>query len=351
VRAIVAVDFGNGFLQFFPGPLAVVRRLASTAEGASDQRNGEPRGLMRGRADAAAKLIRRGHPQRPACRPDRRAFLPVLVWLVLLAVSSVAGRAQTLPAGDACGPAIAAAEQDYDLPAGLLAAIGRVETGRFDPATLAIQPWPWSVDSEGIGRYFPSEADALAAVRGLEADGFRSIDVGCLQVNLEEHPRAFATLEQAFDPQANAAYAARFLRRLHAETGSWTAAAAAYHSRTPEFALPYQRLVLSLWNEGGFLAAPWSGAGADDRVLPAGPVPPLRPFAPPKLADPATPADTADTADAAAPLLEAAGACAASEEVLPAGAWELPPARPCGDSPFSTTGRLLRLLAGHPPAR
>jgi hypothetical protein len=42
-----------------------------------------------------------------------------------------------------------------------------------------------------------------------------------------------------FDPQINATYAARFLLSLYGETGSWEAAAGAYHSRTPEFAQKY----------------------------------------------------------------------------------------------------------------
>ena len=43
-----------------------------------------------------------------------------------------------------------------------------------------------------------------------------------------------------FAPLANALYAARFLKSLHAEQGDWGRAAGAYHSRTPEFADRYQ---------------------------------------------------------------------------------------------------------------
>ena len=69
--------------------------------------------------------------------------------------------------------------------------------------------------------------EAVAAVRGLQARGVRSIDVGCMQVNLMHHPDAFPSLDVAFDPQANAAYAARFLKELYAQTGDWTRATAA----------------------------------------------------------------------------------------------------------------------------
>ena len=43
-----------------------------------------------------------------------------------------------------------------------------------------------------------------------------------------------------FDPLANARYAARFLTDLYAETGDWSRAAGAYHSRTKEFSDRYR---------------------------------------------------------------------------------------------------------------
>jgi len=43
-----------------------------------------------------------------------------------------------------------------------------------------------------------------------------------------------------FDPVANATYAAGFLSDLRDETGDWSLAAGAYHSRTEEFATRYR---------------------------------------------------------------------------------------------------------------
>ncbi|MBN8874003.1 MAG: lytic transglycosylase domain-containing protein [Rhodospirillales bacterium] len=160
-------------------------------------------------------------------------------------------------AGLLCRGAIAAAERAEGIPRALLAAIGRVESGRRDPASGTTHPWPWTINAEGDGQYFQSKPEAIAAVRSLQARGVRSIDVGCMQVNLMHHPNAFPALDQAFDPSTNAAYAARFLRRLFEQTGSWAKAAAAYHSSTPELGEPYQRQVMAVWPEE--LAAPAAG--------------------------------------------------------------------------------------------
>ena len=50
------------------------------------------------------------------------------------------------------------------------------------------------------------------------------------------HPQAFASLEQGFEPAANADYAARFLKQLREGPGGgdWMKAAGFYHSQTPD---------------------------------------------------------------------------------------------------------------------
>lgn len=162
-----------------------------------------------------------------------------------------------------CRAAIAQAEREAGLPPRLLAAIGRVESGRRDPETGAFGPWPWTVNAEGRGSFYPDRAAAIAAVRALQAQGVRSIDVGCLQINLRHHPAAFASLEEAFDPLANARYAARFLTELQASRGDWMRSAAHYHSQTPEYADSYRARVAAAWEaERGAPAGPELAGGA-----------------------------------------------------------------------------------------
>ncbi|MDE2334319.1 MAG: lytic transglycosylase domain-containing protein [Rhodospirillales bacterium] len=148
--------------------------------------------------------------------------------------------------GQACRQAIAAAERANGVPTSLMEAIGRVESGRPN-GHGGIDPWPWSINVEGTSHVYPTEARAIAAALRYEAQGIRSIDFGCMQVNLLHHPHAFASLALAFDPAANAAYAGRFLASLHAATGSWAAATADYHSQTPALGAPYAREVMAVW--------------------------------------------------------------------------------------------------------
>jgi soluble lytic murein transglycosylase-like protein len=101
----------------------------------------------------------------------------------------------------------------------------------------------------------------VAAVAGQLARGQRSVDIGCLQVNLHYHPEAFPGLAEGFDPATNARYAVRFLLELRGRTGNWAEAIAQYHSADPERGAGYQRRVVlarlgAAWARGGSVPLP-----------------------------------------------------------------------------------------------
>lgn len=169
-------------------------------------------------------------------------------WAVVgccLLIAGIIPRAVADGAATACQLAGQMAERAQALPPGLLLAIGRVESGRRDPGTGHVVAWPWTVNAAGVGRLFDRRDQAIAETRAVQARGVASVDVGCFQINLLHHPAAFASLEQAFDPQANATYAARFLSALHIRTGSWDRAVAVYHSATPDQGGPYRDRVMA----------------------------------------------------------------------------------------------------------
>ena len=179
-----------------------------------------------------------------------RAFLLVAFTIVCL-IQGLAcyAQGQAPPSGPAtlCRPAIARAEAEQRIPDAFLSAIARVESGR--PVDGMVVAWPWTINAEGVGSFYNSKEEAIAAVEALQARGVRSIDVGCMQVNLQQHPEAFHALDQAFDPAMNAHFAAGLLLTLFGQTGSWPLAAAAYHSQTPTLGALYQRQVLAAWAE------------------------------------------------------------------------------------------------------
>lgn len=163
----------------------------------------------------------------------------IMAVLCLLAGPSFADRGTGADPADLCEAAAARAASESGVPLAVLRAITLTETGRRRNGSL--RPWPWTVNMEGKGVWFDNPDEARAYVFRHHSRGARSYDVGCFQLNYRWHGKAFASVEEMFDPLANARYAARFLSDLHAETGSWSRAAGAYHSRTPHYAQRYRK--------------------------------------------------------------------------------------------------------------
>lgn len=177
-----------------------------------------------------------------------------------------------------CEAAAQRASQESGVPLSVLRAITLTETGRSRDG--AFSPWPWTVNMEGKGVWFSTRREARAHVDHHFKRGARSFDVGCFQINYRWHGDAFASIDEMFDPLANARYAARFLGELFVEFGDWSEAAGAYHSRTPLHADRYRtRFDRIRARLGGSETAPktlLAGAGGTaraeggDRAEPAG---------------------------------------------------------------------------------
>lgn len=156
--------------------------------------------------------------------------------------------AMNISGGSSCADYVTSAELRHGIPENLLQAVAKVESGKVDKNGQVVS-WPWTVNVEGKGYFYPSKQAAIDAVKQFQREGKRSIDVGCMQVNLKHHPDAFASLSAAFDPHQNVEYAARFLKGLRNEQANWHQAVAHYHSANPEHHIPYRKRVMAQWSK------------------------------------------------------------------------------------------------------
>lgn len=163
--------------------------------------------------------------------------LAVFCLVMVGAGSSQCTVGQAREAYNLCDDAAVSASRQTGVPLSVLHALTRTETGRTRNGRY--EPWPWTVNMEGVGTWFPDPDSALSHVFEHIKRGARSFDVGCFQINHKWHGGAFSSVQEMFDPEKNALYAARFLSALHDEFGDWMKAVGAYHSRTPELARRY----------------------------------------------------------------------------------------------------------------
>jgi hypothetical protein len=188
--------------------------------------------------------------------------------IALIAVAlalTLAAKPAELQQGQLCSGAIHAVERSFDLPAGLLMAVALTETGRR--IGDVVTPWPWSINAAGEGTWLAHRRAAIERTRDLQESGVESIDVGCMQVNLKWHEAAFPSLEAAFDPRTNVAYAARHLTELRAASRDWLEAAGRYHSADPARAGAYLSRLRRNWQ----VVRQGEGLGRGVALLPPAP--------------------------------------------------------------------------------
>jgi len=175
--------------------------------------------------------------------------------LMILAILGSAPPAQAegrpqIPDDAICRAVTKYVEKMGNLPPQLLTALALTESGRGlkqPDGTRKFTPWPWTINANGKGYFLKSKKAAMAKVRSLQAQGIRSIDVGCMQVNLKYHGKAFNNLEEAFDPVLNATYAGEYLTSLFNNYRNWMNAVERYHSGTPKYYLKYRAKVFDNW--------------------------------------------------------------------------------------------------------
>lgn len=152
-------------------------------------------------------------------------------------------------ASEVCVLSASRMESKYGIKEHLLQTISSVETGRWDQNRQEAIAWPWTINVNGRGYHFDTKEEAVAEVRRLQSEGVRSIDVGCMQISLKYHMDAFASIEDAFDPETNVEYSARFLSKLYQNKKSWVGAAMAYHSKVPSRGQRYKNKLISRFEE------------------------------------------------------------------------------------------------------
>ena len=140
-------------------------------------------------------------------------------------------------------------ERKYGIPKHLLRAISITESGRWHKEEKMMLPWPWTINVEGKGHFFKTKHDAVTAVNRFREQGKKSIDIGCMQVNMRHHPEAFPSVIKGFDMANNVGYAAKLLKSHYNNYGNWQQAIAAYHSKTKSLGRKYFSKVKYNWQK------------------------------------------------------------------------------------------------------
>jgi soluble lytic murein transglycosylase-like protein len=150
----------------------------------------------------------------------RRNLRTALAAASISSGSVVAAQAATNP----CEPEILRAADRYNIPVGILYAVGLTETGKRG----SLQPNALNIEGKAV---FPaSRSAAIATFEEARRNGAKLIDLGCMQIDHHYHSGHFRSLSDMLDPKQNVDYAARFLLTLKSRHDTWSMAVARYHA-------------------------------------------------------------------------------------------------------------------------
>lgn len=152
-------------------------------------------------------------------------FKALILGISIWGLATEKANAATDPA-DICKDAAKLAASELGVPLPVLAAVAR--SGAEAASRGGLQPWPWTVTLEGRSIWFDTKAQALRYVFRHFKTGQRRFEIGCFQIQYEEHGGAFTSIEEMFDPLANARYVAEFLKQQNAQKGDWFKAVGIY---------------------------------------------------------------------------------------------------------------------------
>lgn len=167
------------------------------------------------------------------------SILPCVIGLLWW---STAAASQSIPVG------YQQVASEYGLPPGLLYAVALTESGQSSLSDGQVRPWPWALNIDGEGHYFPSRQVAWRALQAALTETKTSVDIGLMQISWRFHRSALGSSWQALDPYHNLRVAAAILRDCFVEHTQWIQSAGCYHApNDPARADRYGQRVKAHW--------------------------------------------------------------------------------------------------------
>ncbi|HBX71741.1 MAG TPA: lytic transglycosylase [Halieaceae bacterium] len=167
---------------------------------------------------------------------------PITLCLIGLLWWSTAAQSQSVPVG------YQQIASEYGLPPGLLYAVALTESGQSSLSDGQFRPWPWALNIDGEGHYFPSRQRAWLALETVLTETKTSVDIGLMQISWRYHRSVLGSSWQALDPYHNLRVGAHILAQCYQQRLEWWSAAGCYHApNNATLARRYQARVQRHW--------------------------------------------------------------------------------------------------------
>jgi len=156
----------------------------------------------------------------------------------------------TLSASQPIPSAYRAVAFEYGIPARLFYAVALTESGQSSLSQKQWRPWPWTLNINGQGHYYPSRQAAWTKLQQALKDKQTAVDVGLMQIAWRYHRQALGSAWQALEPLHNLRVGAGILKRCYARMTDWWQSLGCYHApNDPDRARKYRERVRQHWQQ------------------------------------------------------------------------------------------------------
>jgi soluble lytic murein transglycosylase-like protein len=162
-----------------------------------------------------------------------KKFFKRILFSLLMTNAIIASQAQENWSTQVLQSSVDEASNTFGVPSNILYAIMSVESGI----------WPWTINARGRSHYFMSKQDAIDFALDHAKNGNHNMNVGLMQIHWSTHRGVVQDISKGFDPGYNINYAAKLLKDLKNEFGTWEKAVKAYHSRITKYANIYGKKI------------------------------------------------------------------------------------------------------------
>ncbi len=124
-------------------------------------------------------------------------------------------------------PAYREVANKFNLPEKIFFSIALTESGYKKGGIY--NPWPWTLNIEGMGYRFDSYQETLEKLYSALAVG-KKVDIGIMQVNSYWHKQRVNHLQELLNPHTNLDIAAMILMEQRNKSRNWWDAVGRYHA-------------------------------------------------------------------------------------------------------------------------
>mgnify|MGYP001801288282 CR=1 FL=1 len=168
-------------------------------------------------------------------------ILPFLYY-VLVSLAAYASTDIEIYESNKCSSLFTIYEQKYGIPKNLMYSMSLYMNHKDHSKCHLTITWPWTININGNYQFFENKKEAVNFVRQKIQNPNNQINVGCMQINVQNNINKFKSIEELLSPKKNIEFTANFLKNNYSIMNNWYQVAEDFYKGTTTLPNNYQTI-------------------------------------------------------------------------------------------------------------